>query len=89
MDLHDLARGRGGLDAAFARLRAPLLGVGVNSDILYPAHQAREITELARRAGVRAEYAELDSPHGHDAFLIELEALGEVVTKFLTNVEDG
>jgi homoserine O-acetyltransferase len=89
MDLHDLARGRGGLDAAFARLRAPLLGVGVNSDILYPAHQAREITELARRAGVRAEYAELDSPHGHDAFLIELEALGEVVTKFLANVEDG
>jgi homoserine O-acetyltransferase len=89
MDLHDLARGRGGLDGAFGRLRAPLLGVGVNSDILYPAHQAREITELARRAGVRAEYAELDSPHGHDAFLIELEALGEVVTKFLTNVEDG
>jgi homoserine O-acetyltransferase/O-succinyltransferase len=89
MDLHDLARGRGGLDAAFARLRAPLLAVGVNSDLLYPAHQARAIAELAGRAGVRAEYAELDSPHGHDAFLIELEALGEIVTKFLTDVEDG
>jgi homoserine O-acetyltransferase len=89
MDLHDLARGRGGLDAAFARLRAPVLSVGVNSDILYPAHQARQIVELAGRAGLRAEYAELDSPHGHDAFLIELEPLGEIVTKFLANVEDG
>ena len=89
MDLHDLARGRGGIDAAFTRLRAPVLAVGVNSDILYPAHQARQITALAARAGVRAEYAELDSPHGHDAFLIELEPLGEIVTKFLANVEDG
>ena len=44
---------------------------------------------LAQQAGVDATYAELDSPHGHDAFLIELEALGEVVTKFLTDVEDG
>jgi homoserine O-acetyltransferase len=89
MDLHDLARGRGGLDAAFARLRSPLLAVGVNSDILYPAHQARSISELAQRAGLRTEYAELDSPHGHDAFLIELGPLGEIVTKFLANVEDG
>jgi homoserine O-acetyltransferase/O-succinyltransferase len=89
MDLHDLARGRGGHEAAFARVRAPILSVGISSDILYPPHQAQQIVELARRAGVEAEYAELDSPHGHDAFLIELEALGEVVTKFLANVQKG
>ena len=89
MDLHDLARGRGGMVAAFARLQAPLLAVGVNSDILYPAHQAREIAALAGEAGVRAEYVELDSPHGHDAFLIELAVLGDIVTKFLANTEEG
>jgi homoserine O-acetyltransferase/O-succinyltransferase len=89
MDLHDLARGRGGLDAAFERLRSPVLSVGISTDILYPAHQAREISERATGAGLRAEYAELESPHGHDAFLIEIEALGEIVTKFLTNVEEG
>jgi homoserine O-acetyltransferase len=89
MDLHDLARGRGGYEAAFARIRAPILSVGISSDILYPPHQAQGIVELARQAGVEAEYAELDSPHGHDAFLLELEALGEVVTKFLANVQEG
>jgi homoserine O-acetyltransferase len=88
MDLHDLARGRGGFAPAFARLRAPLLSVGISSDILYPSRQALEITRLAEAAGVDADYAELDSPHGHDAFLIEVDALGGIVTKFLANVED-
>jgi homoserine O-acetyltransferase/O-succinyltransferase len=87
MDLHDLARGRNGVIPAFQRVRAPLLSVGISSDILYPPHQPQEITRLAREAGVDAEYAELDSPHGHDAFLIDLDALGDIVTKFLASVE--
>jgi homoserine O-acetyltransferase len=87
MDLHDLARGRGGMEAAFGRLRAPLLSVGVNSDILYPPHQSREIAELASRAGGRAEYAEMDSPHGHDAFLIESDQLGAIIREFIARVE--
>ena len=81
MDLHDLGRGRGGMEAAFARLRAPLLSVGIVSDILYPPHQSREIVSLAAAAGVPAVYAELDSPHGHDAFLIEVEPLTAVVAR--------
>jgi homoserine O-acetyltransferase len=89
MDLHDLARGRGGLDAAFARLQAPLLSVGISSDILYPPHQSREIVRLAERAGLPSDYAELDSPHGHDAFLIEVDGVGEILAKFLNAVEEG
>jgi homoserine O-acetyltransferase len=89
MDLHDLARGRGGIVAAFERLRSPLLTVGITSDILYPAHQAHEIAQLAQEAGVVADYVEIESPHGHDAFLIELEAMGDIVTKFLANIEEG
>jgi homoserine O-acetyltransferase/O-succinyltransferase len=87
MDLHDLARGRGGLEAAFARLRAQLLSVGVTSDILYPPHQSHEIVELAEQAGLPAAYAELDSPHGHDAFLIETDQLGEIIRTFIARVE--
>jgi homoserine O-acetyltransferase len=89
MDLHDLGRGRGGMDAAFARLRAPLLSVGVTSDILYPSHQSRDIVELAGRAGVPATYAELDSPHGHDAFLIEVDQVSALLGDFLARVDQG
>lgn len=87
MDLHDLARGRGSYESAFARLRAPVLSVGISSDILYPAHQSREIADLAAGAGVPASYAELDTPHGHDAFLIEVDQVGEILQPFLGSVE--
>ena len=86
MDLHDLGRGRGGIEAALARMQVPLLSIGVSSDLLYPSYQSREIVELAGLAGVRAEYAEIDSPHGHDAFLIEAEQMTELVEKFLATI---
>jgi homoserine O-acetyltransferase len=87
MDLHDLGRGRGGAAAAFARVRCPVLAVGITSDVLYPAYQSRELVAEAAAAGVRAEYAEIDSPHGHDAFLIETDQVGAIVAEFLESVE--
>ncbi len=83
MDLHDIGRGRGGAEQALRRLRSPLLAIGVSSDILYPAYQSRQIAEKASAVGVRAGYRELDSPHGHDAFLIEHEAVAAIIAPFL------
>ena len=87
MDLHDVGRGRGGIGAAFARMRAPLLSIGVSSDLLYPSYQSREVADQAAAAGVRSGYVELDSPHGHDAFLIEHGQVAEAVAKFLSTLE--
>jgi homoserine O-acetyltransferase len=87
MDLHDVGRGRGGADRAMARLRAPVLAIGVSSDILYPLYQSQEIAILARTHGVEARSVELDSPHGHDAFLIEHEQVGTPLSAFLDDVE--
>jgi homoserine O-acetyltransferase len=88
MDLHDLGRApRQGVAAAMARLQAPVLSLGVTSDILYPLHQSQQIVELARAAGVPARSVELDSPHGHDAFLIEREQVGVPLSAFLDDVE--
>jgi homoserine O-acetyltransferase len=86
MDLHDVARGRGGLDKAMARITAPTLALGISSDILYPAYQQRQICELVSRNGVRASYAEITSPHGHDAFLIDLAAVGAPIRELLTSL---
>jgi homoserine O-acetyltransferase len=87
MDLHDIGRGRGGTDAAMARVRVPVLAIGVQSDILYPLYQSQEIAILARTHGVEARSVELDSPHGHDAFLIEHEQVGTPLSAFLDDVE--
>lgn len=83
MDLHDIGRGRGGIQAALRRISGPVLAIGVGSDILYPPYQSRDIADHATAAGVDAEYHELDSPHGHDAFLIEHEAVADLIGPFL------
>ena len=85
MDLHDIGRGRGGVRAALDRVQAHALVMGVNSDVLYPDYQQHELVDGLLASGVDATYQEIDSPHGHDAFLIEFAQVGAAITKFLAN----
>ncbi|MDW8018679.1 MAG: homoserine O-acetyltransferase [Chloroherpetonaceae bacterium] len=85
MDTHDLARGRGDYEQVLRSIQQPTLVVSIPSDILYlPEEQA----ELARYLPC-AELATLNSPHGHDAFLIDMEQLNEIVVAFLKKLESG
>jgi homoserine O-acetyltransferase len=86
MDLHDVGRGRGGLQSAMARIRVPTMSIGIHSDVLYPSYQQRQIVQLLRDAGTPAEYVEIDSPHGHDSFLIDLDQVGAAITRFLEHL---
>ena len=83
MDLHDVARRRGGLTAALRRITVPVLTIGVSSDMLYPLYQQREIHEAMCAQGTPSELHVIDSPHGHDAFLIDVDQLGPPIEKFL------
>ncbi len=83
MDLHDVARGRGSLQTAASRISAPVLSMGISSDILYPAYQQKQICEIINESGGSCEYVEIDSPHGHDAFLINLDQVGKPLAEFL------
>lgn len=85
MDLHDLARQRSGLREAVARIAAPCLSVGIDSDMLYPSYQQRQIAEVVEAVGQRAGYFEVRSPHGHDAFLINLDQIAAPIRDFLTD----
>lgn len=78
MDLHDV-----GDLAAAARLTASrvgeVTGVGIDTDILYPATAVRRWVEAYAAAGANARYAEIVTPYGHDAFLIEFAQLDRVL----------
>lgn len=79
MDSHDVSRGRDDLYRVLSRLKSGrTLFLGIESDLLYPAW---EIRQVARWSG--GEYVELQSPHGHDAFLIETEAMSRILQDFL------
>jgi homoserine O-acetyltransferase len=83
MDLHDLGRGRGSLPAALRRISAPVLSMGITSDILYPEYQSAELVAGVIEAGGTATYHQIDSPHGHDAFLIDHDQVAHALVPFL------
>jgi len=78
MDTHDVSRGRGDFDEVMRSLRQPTLVVSIDSDVLYWPWEQREVVTLAPNARL----AVMDSPHGHDAFLIDVDRLSDMVADF-------
>ncbi len=81
MNSHDIGRGRGGVAAALASIKIPIVVLSIDSDRLFPPRLQAEIADLAPRA---EPLASISSPFGHDGFLVEVEAVGEVIRHSLT-----
>lgn len=78
MDLHDVALSRGTLREVLGKIEIPTLAVGINTDMLYPANEQKRIAELIPNA----TYGEIESIHGHDAFLIEFKQMEKIIGAF-------
>jgi homoserine O-acetyltransferase/O-succinyltransferase len=77
---HDVGRGRGGVPAALRRCHVPVIVGGITSDRLYPLRLQEELAELLPGcSGLNV----VDSVYGHDGFLIEAEAVGDLVRQTL------
>ena len=86
MDNFDLAdHGDGSLAAAFARFQVRrALVLGVETDMLFPIEQQREIADHLRAAGrATVEYHAFPSLQGHDAFLVDLARFEPAIGNFL------
>lgn len=88
MDWFDLADQAGGDTlAALAALAGngveQALAIGANTDILFPVQQQQEVADGLARGGAKAEFIGMDSPQGHDAFLVDFERFGPAVRDFL------
>jgi homoserine O-acetyltransferase len=71
MDLWDPSVGYSAADEAYRRIQADLTFIGISSDWLFPPDSVRRLAENIRSCGVRADYREMHTDHGHDAFLAE------------------
>jgi homoserine O-acetyltransferase len=83
MDTFDPARGYPSAAAAFSRIEAEVMLVGISSDWLFPPDEIAALAACLVRAGVRCQHRELISSHGHDAFLAEPDALARLLHPFL------
>lgn len=78
MDQHDISRGRSDFQETVSRIEIPVLVIGIDSDLLYPATEQIELAEIFPSG----RYREIESDYGHDAFLIEFEQLNQIIKPF-------
>lgn len=84
MDYYDAAdRGEGDLDKACSDAEAKFLLVSFSSDWLYTPDQMEELAFALYRNRKTVSYVDIPSDFGHDAFLLEVERLTPLISKFL------
>jgi len=85
MDWFDLAEyGGGEVMAGLAKIRMQrALAIGANTDILFPVEQQQQIADGLRAGGAQTQFIGMDSPQGHDAFLVDYDRYGPAVRGFL------
>ena len=89
MDYFDLAEEHGGLLAnAFKGTKTRFALVSFDTDWLYPTAESRIIVHALNAAGAAVSFVELNSPYGHDAFLLDSPELNRVVDGFLRAAHD-
>jgi len=86
MDYFDLSRKAGSLTDALRGITSRFLLLTFSSDWLFPTRETRQIVDALSEAGAHVSFAEIESPYGHDAFLLEPERQGSFVVPFLASV---
>jgi len=82
MDTHDLGRDRGDYHQTLAKIHQRTLIVSISTDLLYYPEEQQELAQFIPHA----KLANLDSIHGHDAFLIDQEDLNLILSQYFGQI---
>jgi homoserine O-acetyltransferase len=87
-DWFDIAEyGGGSVLEGLKRIRIErALVIGVSTDILFPLEQQEQIAEGLQAADAAVEFVALDSPQGHDAFLVDIDNYSRAIGGFLARL---
>jgi len=83
MDYFDLEKDYGSLTKAFKETQGRFLVASFTSDWLFSPAQSKDIVNALVANGKDVSYCNIDSPYGHDSFLLEPETLGFFISGFL------
>ncbi len=85
-DLFDLAEYGGSLRSGFERLDLErTLVIGVETDILFPLEQQRELADGFAAVCDDTEFVALDCLRGHDSFLVEMDAFRPLLHRYFSD----
>ncbi|KAI8361534.1 homoserine O-acetyltransferase, partial [Mortierella sp. GBAus27b] len=79
MDVHDVSAGRGDLAEVLNGIKQPALVIGVESDGLFTISEQYELAEHLHDS----EMVVVQSPDGHDGFLLEFEQINNAIISFM------
>lgn len=84
LDYFDLSSETGSLAASFANsTRVKYLVVSFTSDWLYPSYHSKELVSALTATGADVTYLDIKSSWGHDAFLLEVNTMTNLIDSFL------
>ncbi|MBR9904413.1 MAG: homoserine O-acetyltransferase [Gammaproteobacteria bacterium] len=84
LDYFDPSATHGGdLANALAPAQCPFLIVSFTTDWRFPPSRSRELVDALTRAGKSVSYANIESPHGHDAFLLSAPRYDAIFSAFM------
>lgn len=78
MDSHNVGRNRGSVIEALNSIKIKTIIIGISSDHLCPVAEQKFMAQHIPNS----HFVEIDSPYGHDGFLIEGKLIGEAIEKF-------
>jgi homoserine O-acetyltransferase len=79
MDSHNIGRERSGRENALRNITAATLSIGIRTDILFPIEEQEYLAAHIKGAKFRL----IESPYGHDGFLLEYEQIETHIKEFL------
>jgi homoserine O-acetyltransferase len=88
LDNFDLLEGRAP-EELLRDLKARFLVISFESDWLYPPSQSREMVRALNRSNAVVTYTNLETPYGHDSFLIQNPDFTRVLQNFLNTEYDS
>lgn len=83
MNSHDVTRNRGSLETVLNTISQPTLVLGISSDRLFPIDQQHELAHHIPHVLSGSKALVLESPYGHDGFLIESGPVGDAISALL------
>ncbi len=81
----DITRNRASFETIISEIEADIHIIGINSDLFFTANENRETYHEIRKFKDNVFYSEIDSQHGHDAFLMEYEQLDNLLEVVFKN----
>lgn len=76
---HNIARQHDSLESALSQIQSSVVVVGIDQDFFFPAFECIHIKEMLQKLRKKAIYKEIKSEHGHDAFLLEIDQMKNIL----------